>query len=86
MRGIEIAAAMAALLATTACGSEDDGKDSGSASQSVKCEGINECAGQSECASSDGTNSCEGMNECAGMGWITVPADECAEKGGTVIG
>ncbi len=84
MRGIEIAAAMAALLAVTACGDEDE--DTGSASQSVKCQGINECAGQSECASSDGTNSCEGLNDCAGQGWITVPADECADQGGTVIG
>ena len=87
MRGTQVATAMATLLAMTACGSSDDGDDdTGSTSQTVKCEGINECAGQSECATSDGTSSCEGLNECAGQGWITVSPEECAQKGGTVIG
>jgi uncharacterized membrane protein len=82
--GIQIAAAMAALLAATGCG-QDDGSDTSSTSQNlVKCQGINECAGQSECATAAG-NSCEGLNECRGMGWITVSADECDAKGGTVI-
>ena len=60
MRGIQVATAMAALLAVTACGDEDD--DTGSAGQDlVKCAGINECAGQSECAGGPGDSSCRGL-------------------------
>lgn len=50
----------------------------------VKCAGINSCKGHSACATA--TSSCKGLNECAGKGWLpTATADECTEKGGTVI-
>ena len=77
-----VASAVFALLHTVGCGSDGGDKDSpeGSSASLVRCEGINECKGTSEC---QGANSaCEGMNECAGMGFITVPEDECEEKGG----
>lgn len=86
--GAVIASAVAMLFSTTACNSGDDGGEggSGSATQSVKCEGVNECKGTSECAGKDGKNECQGLNECAGQGWVTVPsADECTSQGGTVL-
>jgi hypothetical protein len=76
-----ILAAVSALM-NVGCGSDDGGDDSpsGKSDALVRCEGINECKGTSECKGEG--SSCEGMNECKGMGFITVPADECEEKGG----
>lgn len=85
LRGLQVAGAVAAMLAITACGDDDDDSDTKSAGQDlVKCYGINECKGHTECATSAG-NSCEGLNECAGLGWITVSAEECSTKNGTVV-
>lgn len=79
-----IASAVATLLSSAACGSDDSGDKGGEASKQtgalVRCEGINECKGTSECKGE--YSSCEGMNECQGMGFISVPAEECAKKGG----
>lgn len=53
-------------------------------SASVKCQGINACKGQSKCKTAE--SACAGQNACKGHGWIvTSTADECTEKGGTVI-
>lgn len=79
-----LATAVLALFGTMGCASEDGDADDKN-QEFVQCEGINECAGTSECATADGSNSCEGMNECAGHGWITATAEECEEKGGTIL-
>lgn len=51
---------------------------------SVKCQGINSCKGTSKCKTAE--SACAGQNSCKGHGWImTGSADECTEKGGTVI-
>ncbi len=50
----------------------------------VHCSGINACKGQSECKTA--TNACKGQNSCKGRGFLsTSSAEECSEKGGTVI-
>ena len=84
-----LAAGVAAVLATMACGGSDDGEKASAVQKQealVKCEGINECKGTSECKSSDGKSGCQGLNECKGQGWISVPSEECAAKNGKVIG
>jgi hypothetical protein len=80
-------AAVAALFGAIACGGEGESTTTVQRQDPlVKCEGINECKGTSECQSSDGKSACQGLNECKGEGWITVPSEECAEKGGKVLG
>lgn len=53
--------------------------------EQVKCTGINECKGSAECAAADGTSSCKGQNACKGKGWVSVSAEDCTTKGGTVV-
>ena len=83
-KAIVLASTVLTLLGASACGSDSDGGDKGDTggqtAKLVRCEGINECKGTSECQGMG--NSCEGMNECKGMGFITVPAEECEERGG----
>ena len=51
---------------------------------SVKCQGINSCKGTSKCQTAE--SACAGQNSCKGHGWIMAgSADECTEKGGTVL-
>jgi hypothetical protein len=58
--------------------------DEAQSSTSVKCMGINGCKGQSKCKTA--SNACAGQNSCKGMGWlVTSSAEECTQKGGTVI-
>lgn len=86
-KGIALASSVAALLFTVGCGSSDDAKSTSASKQDalVKCEGVNECKGTSECKGSDGNSACQGLNECKGQGWVTVPAEECSQKGGKVL-
>jgi hypothetical protein len=51
---------------------------------SVKCQGINSCKGTSKCQTAE--SACAGQNSCKGHGWLMVgSAEECTEKGGTVV-
>lgn len=56
----------------------------GASAAQVKCMGINECKGQSLCGVPNG-HACNGQNECKGKGYLRVSADECNEKGGTIL-
>jgi hypothetical protein len=81
-RGASIAAAVAALLVTVGCNSEEEDTKTAQQAQ-IRCLGANECAGMSECAGGPSGNQCAGMNECMGQGWVfTATAEECEEKGG----
>jgi hypothetical protein len=83
MKGLLVASAALGLMAgapgvTSAANHEDGGE--------VKCQGINSCAGKGECGAADGSHDCGGKNSCKGKGWITTgSAEECKEKGGTVL-
>jgi len=83
MRGAQIAAAVAAALAASGCGS--DMKDIASTESPLVCIGGNSCQGMSECAGGPGGSECAGMNECAGMGWsYTETEEECEAEGGEI--
>jgi hypothetical protein len=83
-RGAQIAAAVAATLAATGCGS-DMKSDVTSIENPLVCVGGNSCQGMSECAGGPGGSECAGMNECAGMGWsYTETEEECEAEGGHV--
>ena len=82
MKGLLVASAALGLMAAApgvamAEGSADGGK--------VKCQGINSCSGTGECGAADGSHDCGGKNSCKGKGWVYTSAEECAEKGGTVL-
>jgi len=82
-RGAQIAAAIAATLAVTGCGS--DKKDVAGMQNPLMCLGGNACTGMSECAGGPGDSACAGMNECAGMGWSYVESvEECEAEGGHI--
>jgi len=82
LRGVVIASAALGLLAggsATALAADHEGGE-------VKCAGINACGGKGECAAADGSHECAGKNSCKGKGWVkTKSAEECTEKGGTVM-
>jgi hypothetical protein len=81
LQGILVAGAALALLAAAPVvfSSEAEG-------DSVKCQDINSCAGKGECGAADGSHDCGGKNSCKGKGWIKVDsAEECTDKGGTVL-
>ena len=81
-KGALIASAVATLIASSACGGDED-ENSGTSTQQIRCLGANECAGMSECAGGPGGGECAGMNECMGQGWVYADdAEECAELGG----
>ncbi len=72
-----IAAAAAAMFATSSIASVARAQDG------VKCSGINSCKGQAACKTA--SSECKGMNACKGQGWIsTKDAAECTSKGGKV--
>jgi hypothetical protein len=83
IKGVLIASAALGLMAggaTTASAAHHEGGGE------VRCSGINGCAGKGECAAADGSHDCAGKNSCKGKGWVNVDsAEECAEKGGTVL-
>ena len=82
IKGVLIASAALGLLAGGATAASAAHHESGG----VKCIGINSCAGKGECGAPDGSHDCSGKNSCKGKGWVNVDsAEECAEKGGTVL-
>lgn len=83
-RGTTVASAVALMLAAGCTNDTGDDNEVDTNTQSLKCQGINDCKGMSECAGAE--SDCMGMNECAGMGWITVDSEEeCTDGGGTLI-
>lgn len=77
--GLSIAAAAAALFATTGIASVAQAADG-----MVKCSGINSCKGTSECKTAK--SECKGHNSCKGQGWTSKPsAEECSKAGGKVV-
>ncbi|ABC33246.1 conserved hypothetical protein [Hahella chejuensis KCTC 2396] len=62
----------AALTSTTAVAAEAQ----------VHCWGVNSCAGHNDCKTAN--NDCKGMGSCQGQGFLSMTADECKAKGGTV--
>lgn len=87
IQGVAIASMVASMFAMAGCG--PDAASVGTSKQAVvKCAGINTCAGTAQCAGTmadGGMHSCAGQNSCAGQGWIEVPAQECSDKGGSVV-
>jgi uncharacterized membrane protein len=82
-KGALIATAVASLIATAGCNSDDEKDGTGTQADQIRCLGGNECAGMSECAGGPGGSECAGLNECMGQGWVyTDGADECVDKGG----
>ena len=76
--GVSIAAAAAALFATTTFPTAAVAGDG-----LVKCSGVNTCKGTSECKTA--VNSCKGQNGCKGQGWLTKKsAADCNKAGGKV--
>ena len=81
LQGILVAGAALALLAAAPVVFSTEAEGG-----AVKCQGINSCAGKGECGAADGSHDCGGKNSCKGKGWIKVDsAEECTEKGGTVL-
>jgi len=75
--GLGIAAAAAALFATSVP------MTAAAADGMVKCSGVNGCKGTSECKTAK--NECKGQNSCKGQGWVSKKsADECTKAGGKV--
>jgi hypothetical protein len=73
-KGTSVALAVAALLASSGCGSTGDAASS--TAQPIKCEGGNACKGQSECATADGKSLCAGENACKGTGYVYTETQE----------
>jgi hypothetical protein len=84
LKGMAVATAVVGLLsAGYGLKADQGGKEE---PKTVKCQGINSCAGHGECGAPDGSHDCAGKNSCKGKGWVKVKsADECTEKGGTVL-
>jgi len=77
--GLGIAAAAAALFASTGFATVAQAADDGM----VKCSGINSCKGSSECKTAK--SECKGHNSCKGQGWVKkASAAECTKAGGKV--
>ncbi|HZP43316.1 MAG TPA: hypothetical protein VFD84_17650 [Candidatus Binatia bacterium] len=80
-RGLLIASAAASLVIGGAIVARADQKKGG---DEVQCLGVNACKGQGSCAGAG--NSCAGQNACKGKGIVHMSAEECAKKGGRVVG
>jgi len=81
IRGLLIASAALGLVAGAAPATAAHHEGGGD----VKCQGVNSCSGKGECGAADGSHDCGGKNSCKGKGWVTTSAEDCAEKGGTVV-
>jgi hypothetical protein len=82
MKGLLVASAALGLMAGAPGVASADHHEGGT----VKCQGINSCGGKGECGAADGSHDCSGKNSCKGKGWVsTGSAEECTEKGGTVV-
>ena len=83
-KALALSAAALFLAACSKGGESAEPKNADSASDEVKCLGVNECKGQGSCGVPGG-HSCAGQNECKGKGWVPATAEDCAAKGGTVL-
>ncbi len=82
LRGAVVASAALGLLSLGAAPAVAEHHEGGE----IKCSGINACKGKGACAAADGSHDCGGKNACKGKGWVnTASADECSEKGGSVV-
>lgn len=78
--GFLLAATAAALFSTANIAYA---ADASSATDQVKCSGVNACKGMSECATA--ASSCKGHNSCKGQGWLNMTKSDCDAKSGTVM-
>lgn len=80
LKGTAIAAAVISMMSLGVANLAH----AGTASPMVKCSGANQCKGHGSCKSAK--NACKGKNGCKGQGWVeTKDAQECKDKGGTVV-
>lgn len=49
----------------------------------VKCAGVNACKGKGACKSIN--NTCKAKNSCKAEGWLSLPKQECVQKGGVSL-
>ena len=75
-RGTQLALAVSALLAASACGGSGASESSASTTEPIQCEGGNACRGLSECATQDGKSACTGENACKGTGYVYTQTQE----------
>jgi uncharacterized membrane protein len=80
LTGIALAAAAAALFATTPLTVQAGAHAGGGDAPQGKCEGGNACKGQSACATA--SSSCKGQNACKGQGHTQTTKAECEAAGG----
>lgn len=78
--GFLLAATAAALFSTATIA---NAAGTSTATDQVKCSGVNACKGMSECATAN--SSCKGHNSCKGEGWMHMTKADCDAKGGTVM-
>ena len=83
IKGLLVASAALGLMAAAPGIALADSHEDGS---EIKCQGANACSGKGECGAADGSHDCSGKNSCKGKGWVhTESAEECTEKGGSVV-
>ncbi len=82
--GLVIATAAAAVFAMAPVSSATAGshQKASSASDNVKCYGMNKCKGHSACKTAE--NACKGQNKCKGHGFVKVSQTACDDIGGEV--
>lgn len=72
-----------ALAAASLVGCANMGADnSTTASNDVKCFGVNQCKGHNDCKTAN--NACKGHAACKGKGFISMPKASCDKVGGEV--
>lgn len=80
-RGLMLLTAVASLAAS-AGDKPAPGKTAKEAAK-ISCAGVNECKGKGSCGGVG--HDCGGQNECKGKGWISLSAEDCKKKGGTIL-
>ena len=78
--GAMIAIGAAALILAGCAGT---GAKTATSGEMVSCLGINSCKGTGACKTAE--NACKGQNACKGHGFLTVSAEDCSSKHGTII-
>lgn len=95
LAGLIAASATALALSSAALAADKPLPKQISASDTVKCYGVNSCKGSSDCkteaASCSGDsgcstagNSCAGANSCKGQGFKKLAAGKCLADGGKI--
>jgi len=79
LSGAALALAAASFVG---CASQTTDSDTMMAEENVHCYGVNSCKGHNDCGGEN--NSCKGMGSCKGTGFLSMSAEECSDKGGTV--